>query len=660
MLSKGIPSKVVVFIECILLSCCVKQISSSVFEKSISSPYFVDKTAMIKTLFENCKNTPNIMITCPKLFGKSLNLDMIKRFAEIEVDKNGIPVPKTETSNYKLFSNSSLKISQHKNLIDAHLAEYPVILFNLSLNEIQMENTTVERILQGLREALKTTTLKYEWLLNKLVEIQSNVENSKLEEQISFLQNVLDMNLNRDGITTSLLRLTEIVYQCFLKKVIVLIDDYDAVINKAILTPNLDSDAVIKVIKTMIGKLLEPFYPYVKFAVITGMNGILYHFHFLEMKTISHFLEMKTISHHRFSSSPLFSFYFGFTNEEVNLLLNRLNIGQKQSERDQIEKYYKGYTALGNLPVKTSTEKTIFNPYSITSYLADVVEHTGPSKDLNYWAETEPKARFLEKFVKASEFRKFMMELLHDKIIFVKHMHNYYENELVAFKNLVDRDFEDISSFDVLTFLAFMFEYGYLSYTRELNFYRIPNKEVARDIRKYLLLWYRNSVAITEEELSSIGDHLSDVINLEDAPDSKFNQFVQTSSRVFESMVSKHEELMPKRGGLQFELRSILYLAATGKERRAKVGEKLDSDFYENYPDTAKLVVINDEGTAMIILIMYEDSETLQEAMQYVKTNKLNLKQTIKCKKILSVNLLKDLTWETDYEVIFLQRETGW
>ena len=53
----------------------------------ITSKFFVDKTLFIKEILED--SSDHILITRPRRWGKTLNMDMLKTFLEIEVDENG-------------------------------------------------------------------------------------------------------------------------------------------------------------------------------------------------------------------------------------------------------------------------------------------------------------------------------------------------------------------------------------------------------------------------------------------------------------------------------------------------------------------------------------------------------------------------------------------
>ncbi|KAK0079388.1 hypothetical protein PV326_008766, partial [Microctonus aethiopoides] len=59
--------------------------AGSIYENYYNQPYYIDKTLLIKELFKKT----HVLITTPARFSKSLNMNMVKRFVEIEVDKDG-------------------------------------------------------------------------------------------------------------------------------------------------------------------------------------------------------------------------------------------------------------------------------------------------------------------------------------------------------------------------------------------------------------------------------------------------------------------------------------------------------------------------------------------------------------------------------------------
>ena len=112
----------------------------SSFEELIEkSTILIDKSLLIKDFMESPAHV--LLITCPKRWGKSINIDMIKTFFEIEVDQDGKRLPdKKETRSYKLFQGQVIKnnektehldqpfnIAHDKEFIEEYQGEHPVI-----------------------------------------------------------------------------------------------------------------------------------------------------------------------------------------------------------------------------------------------------------------------------------------------------------------------------------------------------------------------------------------------------------------------------------------------------------------------------------------------------------------------------------------------------
>jgi predicted hydrocarbon binding protein len=114
-------------------------IGVNTFKKLVEeSTIFVDKSLLIKEFVENSAEV--LLVTCPRRWGKSINMDMIKTFLEIEVDSDGNKYSdKTKTHNYKIFQGKmnpsnerieSLKkplaIAKDENFVKKYQGEHPV------------------------------------------------------------------------------------------------------------------------------------------------------------------------------------------------------------------------------------------------------------------------------------------------------------------------------------------------------------------------------------------------------------------------------------------------------------------------------------------------------------------------------------------------------
>ncbi len=88
-------------------------------KKRTNNFYYVDKTGLIEQLFSNWGEVN--LFTCPRRFGKTLNMSMLKCFLEIGCDKS-------------LFNG--LYISNH----EEHTGKYPVFFLTLkSVDRLNFE-----------------------------------------------------------------------------------------------------------------------------------------------------------------------------------------------------------------------------------------------------------------------------------------------------------------------------------------------------------------------------------------------------------------------------------------------------------------------------------------------------------------------------------------
>lgn len=84
-------------------------IGHSDFKKMvISYEYFIDKTLFIEEILSSAEEA--ILITRPRRWCKTLDIDMLKTFLEIKVDKEGIPLD--ENPDRVLFEGGKYLLNQ--------------------------------------------------------------------------------------------------------------------------------------------------------------------------------------------------------------------------------------------------------------------------------------------------------------------------------------------------------------------------------------------------------------------------------------------------------------------------------------------------------------------------------------------------------------------
>ena len=173
-------------------------IGLSDFKKLIEGNYYYfDKTYFIDEIIKDGSEVK--LFTRPRRFGKTLNMSMLKYFFDI----------REAEENRKLFKN--LYIERTENFKEQ--GEYPVIF--LSLKDLKAR--TWEEMERKIIVMLSGLFSEYEYLLDKLT--GTNYQNFK---DIAYKK----IDLYDLGGTLKLL--TKILYEKYNKKVVVLIDEYDA------------------------------------------------------------------------------------------------------------------------------------------------------------------------------------------------------------------------------------------------------------------------------------------------------------------------------------------------------------------------------------------------------------------------------------------------
>ena len=407
------------------------------FDKLIKSGfYYVDKTRLIEQLLQNWGEVN--LFTRPRRFGKTLNMSMLKSFFEIGADKT-------------LFDQ--LYIAANKELCEEHMGQYPVIFLSLK----GVDGLNFEEAKSMLKITIRTEAQRH-YELKKSEKVSE--ENRKLFNDILSGQD--------ERIEDSLRMLSQILFEHYGKKSIILIDEYDVPLDKAFQHGYYKE--MVSLLRGMFGQALKTN-EFLQFAVLTGCLRVSKESIFTGLNNF----KVLSIADVRFDEQ------FGFTDEEVRKLLKDYDLEDYFSEAKE---WYDGYH-FGNAD--------IYCPWDVINY----VEH------LQYDPEAEPEAFWInssgndlvKRFVaKADQTTKDEIEQL-------------IAGDVIEKKIRQDLTYDEIDQ-SIDNLWSVLFTTGYLTQTgrAERGIYKlmIPNKEVREVFIDQIKQWFDQTVVNDEDRMSSV------------------------------------------------------------------------------------------------------------------------------------------------------------
>ena len=257
--------------------------------------YYVDKTVLIRDLLNSCGKVN--LFTRPRRFGKTLNMSMLTSFFEIGADGT-------------LFDG--LAISRETALCEAYMGKFPVVFVSLK----GVDGLTFEDAYIMLKTIIRTEASRHYYL--KTSE-KVSTENKQIFEEI--------LSGKYEEMADSLRLLSQMLFQHYGQKAVLLIDEYDVPLDKAFQHGYYRE--MVALIRSLFGQALKTN-DFLQFAVLTGCLRVSKESIFTGLNNF----KVLSITDSRFDE------HFGFTDAEVMMLLDDYNLTAHYGETKE---WYDGY-----------------------------------------------------------------------------------------------------------------------------------------------------------------------------------------------------------------------------------------------------------------------------------------------------------------------------
>lgn len=328
------------------------------FEDIIQSNcFYIDKTSLIKEWWESEDDIT--LITRPRRFGKTLNMDMLKCFFSNQYRDQG-----------QLFEGLNIwKEEKYQQL----QGTYPVIY--LSFADVKQTN-------------YKDAVLKIKKIITDVYQqyIELAGWEGLTEVQVRQFQSV-DPYMDDVTAQCALKDLSGYLYRYYEKKVIILLDEFDTPMQEAYIHGYWNEFTAF--IRSLFNAAFKTN-PYLNRAMMTGITRV------SKESIFSDLNNLKVVT----TTSEEYATCFGFTQEEVFAALEEFQLAD---QKDAVKQWYDGFTF--------GSQRDIYNPWSITNYLKE-------KKLLAYWASTSSNG-LVNRLIQTSkpDVKEFMEELLNEREI---------------------------------------------------------------------------------------------------------------------------------------------------------------------------------------------------------------------------------------------------
>ena len=296
--------------------CRTISIGAQSFEFIRKNDYFlIDKTDFIREWWEN--GDAVTLITRPRRFGKTLNLDMMNCFFSKKYEGRG-----------ELFEGLSIWEEEKYRKLQG---SYPVIFLSFA----NIKGATLRETKQGIK-----------YMLEKLYGVHRYVrDGEEMTERDRLFFDSVTSDMTDDVAVLALHYLSDYMSRYYGQKVLIFLDEYDTPLQEAYVYGYWKE--LVQYIRSMFNSTFKTN-PYMERAIMTGITRVSKESIFSDLNN----LEVVTTTSEKYAEC------FGFTEKEVFEALKEFSMSE---DEEQVKSWYDGFT-FGSI-------RDIYNPWSIINYL---------------------------------------------------------------------------------------------------------------------------------------------------------------------------------------------------------------------------------------------------------------------------------------------------
>lgn len=412
--------------------------------------YYIDKTKLIDDLIKDGSKVK--LFTRPRRFGKTLNMSTLSYFFDIV----------NADENRKLFKD--LYIENTENF--KYQGENPVIYISLK----ELKNKSYYDLVEDLKILISKLFYEYRGIIEKLDEFKAPI-----------FKDYITRNSSENDLKNSLGFLSQVLYENYGKKAVIIIDEYDTPIVSAY-EHGYYVDG-ISFFRTFLGAALKDN-KYLQMGVMTGILRVAKEGIFSGLNNLA----VYTILDNDYSN------FFGLTEDEVEKTLVEYQIDYRI---DDVKEWYDGYKFGDN---------EIYNPWSILNFLSNKTLES-------YWINTSDN--FLIKKILNNTDDVLIEELTE--------IFNYQPLEKTIDKssNMIDLNNKK-EIWQLLLFSGYLTIQNKTETTADSYLLKIVNKEVYNFFKKTFIdnyladesLFAKMMMSLLDKDLKSFEQHLQKILLL--------------------------------------------------------------------------------------------------------------------------------------------------